>query len=215
MPGASYEILRLRLTPARFAPYEQAANGNAALTLALYEWNMEAATAIFRDLGAFEVLLRNAIDLKLRARYQAATSAPPWYRQVVLRDKAMEARDVAIGRATAGGKPEDQDVVTAELSFGFWRYLLARTYQASLWPIILNAFSGKPGAVDRHGVEFRVDQLYYLRNRIAHHEPIFNRNLVRDHAFLLEVAGWICSDTRDWIEARSTVASVLAVNPTP
>ena len=67
--------------------------------------------------------------------------------------------------------------------------------------------------VNRHGVESRVDQLYYLRNRVAHHEPIFTRDLVRDHGFLLEVAGWICIDTRDWIADRSSVPAVLAARP--
>ncbi|WP_420612529.1 hypothetical protein [Candidatus Spongiisocius sp.] len=41
-----------------------------------------------------------------------------------------------------------------------------------------------------------MQRLHFLRNRIAHHEPIYRRNLARDYRQLLEVVGWICSDSR-------------------
>ena len=46
-------------------------------------------------------------------------------------------------------------------------------------------------------VQRPLDYLRTFRNRIAHHEPIFGRHLAADYTSILEVAGWICPDTRD------------------
>ena len=116
--------------------------GDGDLTQALYEWNMRTAAAFFEDLGAFEVLLRNAIDKRFRARFCATKTAAPWYQQVTtLSDKAKEKVAIAVDRATKKGTiPEDPNRVVAELSFGFWRYLLSRQYSTTLWPVIQGAF---------------------------------------------------------------------------
>jgi hypothetical protein len=196
------------------APYEQETDDHAA-ALRLYEWNKAVSAAFFEDLGAFEVLLRNAIDLKLRAKYQATASAPPWYQSVPLSDKAKEKVTEAIDSVARRG-PVDQDKVVAELSFGFWRYLLGARYQASLWPVLQSAFVSpvKGRRIARLDVEPRVDSLHYVRNRVAHHEPIFVRDLADDHRQLVSVAGWICPDTQVWIMGGSRVRELLAQRPT-
>jgi len=61
--------------------------------------------------------------------------------------------------------------VVAELSFGFWRFLLARRYTASLWPALRPGFPYLPSA-DRRELEAPVTRLHQLRNRVAHHEPL-------------------------------------------
>ena len=48
-----------------------------------------------------------------------------------------------------------------------------------------------------------------LRNRIAHHEPIFTRRLDEDHTRILQVTGWISPRARAWIECRSRVPLLL------
>jgi hypothetical protein len=132
---------------------------------------MAMSTAMFQDLGAFEILLRNAMDLSLRARYQPTAAAAPWYSQVSLSDRAKETLAVAMDRAagSSAGAPS-QDKVVAELTFGFWRYLLGSRYQASVWPCVLRySFTNvQPGGkVQRKAVEDVVLSLYLLRNRIA------------------------------------------------
>ena len=54
-----------------------------------------------------------------------------------------------------------------------------------------------------------LNTLRTLRNRIAHHEPIFARDLARDHERILEVAEWISPATTAWIEHHSRVPEVL------
>ncbi len=54
-----------------------------------------------------------------------------------------------------------------------------------------------------------LDYLRTFRNRIAHHEPIFNRPLEADFRSILEVSGWICPKTADWIRHHGRVEEML------
>ena len=84
-------------------------------------------------------------------------------------------------------------------------------------PAFAPAFVRHPSASNprrvRSDVADRMQRLHFLRNRIAHHEPIHRRNLARDHAQLLEPVGWMCSNSRDWIAATSRTPAVVAARP--
>jgi hypothetical protein len=119
--------------------------------------------------------------------------------------------------------------VVAELSFGFWKYLLVPHYQHSFWsPALQHAFPRAPRGVPANAARdqvFRpVEQLHALRNRLAHHEPVFGTVMIRrqppvfvDVATILdeslEVVSWIDAPTATWIESRSKVADVLSRRP--
>ena len=55
-----------------------------------------------------------------------------------------------------------------------------------------------------------MERLHLLRNRIAHHEPIFRRDLARDHAQLLELIGWMCADRQTWAAGGSRTPETIA-----
>jgi hypothetical protein len=89
--------------------------------------------------------------------------------------------------------PTDTPRLLSELSFGFWTSLFGHHFDRMLWvPGLYRAFPhfrrvmGKP--IRRPAVAKRFHYLRKLRNRIAHHEPIFTRSLADDHESLLEVA---------------------------
>lgn len=81
-----------------------------------------------------------------------------------------------------------------------------------LWrPVLHKAF---PHAkLPRKDVHNPLDQLRLLRNRIAHHEPIFQRPLADDYQSILLILSWICPDTAAWITHHSTVPAILAARP--
>ena len=62
-------------------------------------------------------------------------------------------------------------------------------------------------------VEARIQRLHFLRNRIAHHEPIHERDLQREVVGAMEVVTWICADTYSWMQDTSRVETVLAMRP--
>lgn len=103
--------------------------------------------------------------------------------------------------------------LVAERSFGFWRYLLAKQHEHTLWtPTLRDAFPLlRPSR--RHDVFDPLSRLNTLRNRIAHHEPIHRRRLVDDRRDILVVASAICPETAGWIDRTSRVGATLALRP--
>jgi hypothetical protein len=181
--------------------------------IALYGWNAEVAAAFWATLGHVEVVVRNAMDEQLSTWSVTNFNEPCWYLDPGRRLSGEARRDIAQARAraTRNGRPETRGRVVAELSMGFWRYLLAARYDRTLWRTCLwRAF---PGQGLRRVVHDRLADLHRLRNRIAHHEPIHNRPLDDLHRITLTVARWVCPDTRRWMEASSDVEPLLAVRP--
>ncbi|MFC5123656.1 hypothetical protein ACFPRL_09645 [Pseudoclavibacter helvolus] len=58
-----------------------------------------------------------------------------------------------------------------------------------------------------------MQQLNYVRNRAAHHEPVHARDLRRDRRLALDLAGWIAEDAREWITDVSSLSNVIAQRP--
>lgn len=98
--------------------------------------------------------------------------------------------------------------VVAELSFGFWIGLLANRYHQSLWvPTLRHAFPRLSGR--RTQLHADLKRLRKLRNRAAHHEPIFARNLSRDHDLLIDITGYLEPQARTWTTTHSRVPWVI------
>ena len=82
-------------------------------------------------------------------------------------------------------------------------------FEATLWrPALRGAF---PHCMDlsRRQAYKPLNDLRRLRNRIAHHEPIFERRLLDDHRRILDVTDWISPPARTWIERHSRVPLLL------
>lgn len=179
--------------------------------------------AFHEDIGRLEVVLRNTLDESLIAYGTSQAWQTIWYRRTRLFPGGHGARaltdiNTAQRRATRPGVSEVHGKVIAELSFGFWRYLCTKPYLTSLWvPALSNAYTGHPHSGDaravRQSVEKHVERVHFLRNRIAHHEPIHRRDLQKDFEAIVEVADWICGDTHDWIRSTSRVPAVLRLRP--
>jgi hypothetical protein len=101
--------------------------------------------------------------------------------------------------------------VVAEISFGFWRYLTSSAHEKSLWLPYLHA-AYPPGTV-RKDVDRRIRRLNELRNRVAHHEPIFSQPLGSAVQDLIYVCGLPSADVAAYIQATSSVGQLLQRRP--
>lgn len=213
MTPAELATLEQRLSAERLTSYHQAVGGDLGRAVALYEWNADASAAFWSTLGHLEILVRNAMHDELTAWSSRRYREPRWYLDPARILNAETARDVATARrrATAHGRAETPGRVVAELSLGFWRFLLAARYERTLWRTVL--FRAFPGQGLRRRVHSGMADLHMLRNRIAHHEPVHNRPLAELHAGALTIAGWICPTSRAWIDGRSAVPAVLTQRP--
>ena len=227
MSSISHPVVADRLTVGRLGSYLAATGGDLEAGIRLYDWNIRAGGSFHEDLGRLEVVFRNTIDAALVTYGSSQGWSTVWYQRSQLFAHSAQARKgihtarsraAEYGRTETHGRTETRGRVLAELNFGFWRYLCTASYLTSLWvPALAGAFPrhpevGNPRAV-RADVEDRIQRLHYLRNRIAHHEPIHQRDLKRDLNDLTELAGWICTDTQIWITNESRTGAVLRARP--
>lgn len=213
-PAASFRAVVAALSAERLSTYVQACGGEQAAAIELYVWNTRVGGAFWETLGLVEVVLRNALDARLKVRHARLQRGGDW-----LDDPAGELHqharaDIATARRRVRTKRKQlrHGQVIAELPFGFWRFLLARQYASTLWPDLASAFPHAPNRSLRT-VENPVARLHEFRNRLAHHEPVHAYPLDERHNDLLTVVGYTDPLVADWIAGQSRVLNVLAQRP--
>jgi hypothetical protein len=209
--------LETSLSPERLATYQRAVGADRTRAMRLYIWNTAISAAFYGPLQGLEVALRNAMANALALTYGAA-----WYDNPACGFDAGTLNRIAAAKdeLRRGRYPLDASHLVAALSFGFWVALLGsgghsatmgagkRNYEMTLWrPCLFRAFHH--ARMNRRQAHQRLDYLRTLRNRIAHHEPIFTRHLAADYQSILTVAGWIDPATRDWIDHHSRIEALL------
>jgi hypothetical protein len=211
-------LLRL-ITTERLGSYLRASAGDVADAFALYEWNMKVSASVVELTSMVEVLVRNALDRELREWADQRRAGRSWLDSAPLDRQGTADLRKARDRATRGGRrAETPGRVIAELPLGFWRYLVESRYLTVLWvPATHRAFPS--GAADvrsrQKDVAFRLQQLTFVRNRAAHHEPIHSRDLSRDLRFAVDLAGWISPAAGEWVDATSSLGSLIERGPSP
>lgn len=212
-PSPLAQLLERRLSPARMSPYVQQAGGDLDAAIVLYRWNAAVAAALWESLGHVEVLLRNVLADRLAARHAAHGRPGSWLDDPAgeLGERSRADIEQARRRVRQKGRVADDGQTISELTFGFWRFLITRRL-TNLWPDLATGF---PYAPDRRRgtVEEPVARLHELRNRIAHHQPVWHRPLLDGHADLLTVTGYIDPMLRAWVRDTSRVQATLALRP--
>jgi hypothetical protein len=205
--------LKSSISKERISTYEQAVSGDTPAALELYIWNTEISSAFYVPLQGLEVTLRNSLHRHLSKKF----SRPDWYDALTLDPKDQQEIEQAKIKVRSMHGRTDPPHMVAELSFGFWLSLLTKKYHGILWiPVLHKAF---PNArLKCTQVHSSLDHLRILRNRIAHHEPIFPRHLANDYASIIKVLDWMCPETAKWIDSHNVVNSMLskrlhAINP--
>lgn len=210
-----HDVAVVRMSPARMETYLRMANGSVASALDLYEWNGIVSAEFHRILGVVEVVLRNAISDVFVSHEAVGDTSKNWLLSPKIH---LPARHRAQIEKVSADLVQRGDVLTLdamipELSFGFWRFLLTKRFASRYWPSTLRFAFPHVANVERPLLFERVGRLHRLRNRIAHHEPIFGRRLDLDHRDCLLVLGAICPVTARWVESQSRVPEVLAARP--
>lgn len=202
-------ILRL-LSTERLSTYLELSSGDLDRALELYLFNLKVSSSLFETTGGFEIALRNSIHLTLSNAFGTDDwydNVPfPWmnYEQNALSKAKMQIR--------TKGKPATSGRVVAELTLGFWCGLTGSPYRDNLWiPHLHKAFPFK--RLGRKYVFERLNAIRTLRNRIAHHECILRRDLASEYGMIIETVGWICPETRNWIEGYSSFRALISTRP--
>lgn len=200
--------LEKSLSRERLHKYLTTSGGDLDQAILLYEKNMKLSEAFYTPLQCLEICLRNKLDRELSLSF-----GPDWYQNggPGFNHVAVQMIQKALDELRNSKSPVSPGAVIAELSFGFWVSILAPRYDATLWRSSLTkAFRQNGRPMKRDGVHRRMNALRRFRNRVAHHEPIFQRDLQMTHDEILEAIGWLCMHTAAWTESHSRVPVVLS-----
>lgn len=195
------------LTPPRLSKYLAVTQRQPGHALRLYILNTKVSAAMMVDLHYVEIALRNRFARELAARFGNEWFMAPAF--LALLDKRSQdilfrARKDA-GKHTPAGQAPPTGKVIAELTFGFWLQLTDSRLEHSLWvPCLHKAFAPRK-APKRSTFNQQLEKLRQLRNRIAHHEPIFHLDLGDARRRIVDVAALLCPTTAAVMANASSV----------
>lgn len=194
----------------RFIGYLQHCGGNEQAALELYCWNNATSAAMWEVMGYLEIALRNALAARMSDRHRRMRRRGSWLDDPFRELDPHSRADIfkARGRVIRKSKPASDGQTIAELSFGFWRYLLARRYSANLWPDLAGAFPHAPDRA-RETVELPLIRLHDFRNRLAHHERVWTSPLRELHVEMIRLLSYIDQDLPSWVAHQSKVDGLL------
>ena len=201
--------LLVSLSEPRLSTYLRSANGGINLALRLYVWNTDLGESLYGPLQALEATLRNALHNALTEPFGDC-----WYDCCHLENREGEQIAETKEYLSSVGKRVVAPNIVATLRLGFWTGILDRLYENDLWrPYLRKAFLHATGPLRRQEVFAIVDRARKLRNRIAHHEPIFNRPLAEEYDSILDLVGWICLQTAGWVRHHSHFDKIRQERP--
>jgi len=210
--------VRMSLSVPRMATYESATGATAddASALDLYAWNAQVSGAFLAPLHICEVVIRNAVSDALEKTYGTMW---PWS---VSFERSLPTpmggynprKDLQSARRThiTTGK------VIPELKFVFWQKMFTGRHDLRLWntqllSVLPNLDPARPVAILRQGIYEELEHLRRLRNRIAHHEPIFARKLGDDLDKINTLVEWRCKATALWMMSNQQASAFIAARP--
>lgn len=197
--------LRRAISSERFGTYERLAHGSELAAFQLYTFNAALGSAFHGPLQALEVTLRNAVHALMMT-----AEGPSWYDATPLHATQRDAVEAAKQSLRRERKSETPGGIIAGTNFGFWVGLFAKRYDALLWrPLLHQVFHPTPARRHVHG---QLDRMRTLRNRIAHHEPIVQRNLRADYGTILWLLDLLSPTKAAWVKHYSRVPETLRVS---
>ena len=210
------ELQKLISQP-RFDRYLKAAGNDPAAALALYQWNLELSGELLKILHLCEIGLRNGIAEALEAIH-----GPNWPKVqgfVVSLQNPSKGYSPRKDLTAVANKQASTGKVISELRFAFWERMLNAQHQNRIWDAHLqNAFPNldysKGANAARDALRQKVIVVRSLRNRIAHHEPIFYRvDLSGDFRTIVEIVEARSKSAASWIAGFEKVTELISTKP--
>lgn len=217
VPSTNLMAIIAVLSAQRLGTYTAAClGGSNEEAMELYGWNGEISAAFMLPLHICEVTVRNAVHEAFVAEHGENW---PWNQGFLrsLPDPSVGYSPRADVINARKGKTSAGQVIP-ELKFMFWQKIFTRRHDTRLWNSHLLALfpNHQPGITIRELREDIYDSLEMirlLRNRIAHHEPIFTRNLQDELLRIQHLLRCRNEDIADWLMHREAVSALFHSRP--
>ena len=210
-----WHVVERAVSEPRFAGYLQASQDKGDRALELYQWNSEISSAFWGQLGHMEIALRNTISNRIQLYSQKIHKDADWttlaqQKQILANDELLRIKE-AMDRVAKNKKENSIDQIISELPLGFWSTLLSKRYR-NLWPELAGGFLGLAGR-DLTELAKLVQQARWLRNRIGHHNRIWNIELTSHHLGILRITQIIDPELEQWLSSVSAIPELMKHRP--
>lgn len=211
------DAVRRSLSEERLHTFDCAVAGSTGCTpLELYMWNARISAAFMVPLHMCEVVTRNAVSDALTRIH-----GPRWPWIQGFEDSLpspASGYDARRELRRAAARSCSTATLIPTMSFVFWQKMFTHRFDARLWSRCGHqVYPGMDRRLPLHrfraDMHYDLEQIRRLRNRIAHHEPIFGRALVDDLAAIQRVVGLRCPRTAVWMDSHDIVKPLLRNRP--
>ncbi len=184
--------------------------------MGLYGWNARAAAAFMLPAHFAEVSTRNVVSEALTTLYGPRWPWDTTFEQSLPNTKGpvySSRKDLLQTRS----KQSTTGKVVAELKFAFWQNMFTSRHGVRVWDPQIQTLFPNASCLTARQLRSRIyddlEVIRKLRNRIAHHEPIFTRNLDDDLMRIFELIELRSTPTINWVLALEDVSAILAERP--
>lgn len=217
-PAHEIDDFEAVLSSPRFATYLREVEGDRQHALNLYCWNTEISAAFYTLLQFCEVAIRNGAVQAVEAEFKANWHLNRGFAHTLRALRGGRGYQPAEDLHNCAGRLDTAGKVVAELKFAFWQYLFVKGQDERLWlPHFANAFPGYEKNLSikeaRAQMHSDIEKIRKFRNRIAHHEPIFTRDLALDRDRILRLVEWRRPSVAAWLQENETVTQLLNDRP--
>lgn len=192
--------------------------GDEERALDLYLWNMEISSGFMIPLHVFEVSLRNAVAEAIAACHDDWPWNEGFHLSLPNSDHSSYSPYRDLLAAIEPRKKNNHGDVIVELKFIFWQNMLTRRHHERIWePNFQRVFPGapicSPVGTQLKSLHKGVNEIRDFRNRVAHHEPIFDMPFEKYRAQIHNFVGWRSSDAAEWLLGIDPVPELLNKRP--
>jgi hypothetical protein len=220
MNTSQQNAIKKALSPSRLSTYEAATTRTPELSCALelYEWNADISAAMLSPLHVCEVVMRNAVSEAIEAAHGPRWPWDGGFIRSLPQPSGAGYYAASKDLTSATRSKTTTGQVIPDLKFVFWQKMFTSRFDARLWNHHLRTvLPHAPASLSVRAVCALVydelEHLRKLRNRIAHHEPIFQRNLSSDFEKINDLVALRCGDTAAWMVRNQRVQSLIATKP--
>lgn len=204
-----FEEIKNTLSKARLSTYEKVTL-NTEKALELYQWNLQISSALLECLAVCEVVIRNGISEALEKIYAKNWTKDSTFLASLPQNARQTLTDATIKNSLT-------DKIIPELPFFFWQSMFTKRFDKKIWNDNLLSIFPNIGSKDikaeRVAIYDDLDELRKLRNRIAHHEPIFNRKIEDDYALIKKIIAYRSKETANWLDKWQNVSALIKQKP--
>lgn len=207
------------ITQRRFDEYMVAANHDSVAARELYEWNISISAAFFELISHVEVALRNAVDavlepLEVRETARVNVRHGWWFASpTFLTEHDLNFHRNAWKHLGDKATGATRDKVFSSMTFGIWDAIFGPSYEQLFRKHLVYAFPNRGTGFKRDTVQKNILALRNLRNRIAHHQAIFDLPLEERFEQAMDLLRWIDPALQQWVNRICRVAGLLNVRP--